>query len=159
MPFDVAIILGARIKPDGTPGPALSRRVAHGIALVEAGLAARLLMSGGAVAYPRPEAELMRDLARAAGLAPDQILIETASRSTIGNARHCQPIIAAAGWRDLALVTDACHLPRALYAFRHFGLAPTGLAASQSSWRAWTRERLALPWTALRLELGLGDGK
>ncbi|MEO0034044.1 MAG: hypothetical protein RLZZ501_67, partial [Pseudomonadota bacterium] len=82
-----------------------------------------------------------------------------ASRSTIGNARACRAIVAAEGWQRLALVTDACHLPRALYAFRRCGLLPTGLAAAPSSWRAWLREAIALPWTVLRIELGIGEGR
>jgi len=157
--FEAAIVLGARIGADGRPGAALRRRVAHGVSLVQDGRAARLLMSGGAVGHPRPEADLMRALALEAGLAPDQVLVETTSRTTIGNARACRAIVTAQGWRSLALVTDASHLPRALYAFHRFGLAPTGLAAAPSSWRAWLREVVALPWTVLRVELGLGEAR
>lgn len=159
MEFEAAIVLGARIGTDGRPGSALRRRVAHGVALVQAGRAARLLMSGGAVGHPTPEAEAMRALALAAGLAPEQVWVEATSRSTIGNARACRTIVVAEGWQRLALVTDACHLPRALYAFRRYGLRPAGLAAAPSRWRAWLREGLALPWTVLRIELGIGEGR
>lgn len=120
--FDCAIVLGAKINADGTPSPALRRRVDHAVSLVRAGRAANLLMSGGPVNHPTPEACLMRDLALAAGLAPDRVHVEATSRDTIGNARACAPIVAARGWTRLVVVTDRFHLPRAGLIFAAHGL-------------------------------------
>ena len=61
--YDAAIILGAMVRPDGSPSPALRRRVEHGVSLVQTGKVGYLLMSGGAVRHPVPEAEVMRNLA------------------------------------------------------------------------------------------------
>lgn len=157
-PFDVAIVLGASIGPDGGPSPALARRVAHAVELVRSGRVALLLMSGGPVRHPIPEARVMRDLALAAGVAPERIFVEEASRNTIGNARHCRPIVAAQGWERIVVVTDRCHLPRALYIFRRFGLRVSGAGVPApgrsvgAGWLGWGREMLALPWTAIRVE-------
>ena len=157
-PFEVAIVLGAPARPDGSPSPAQRRRVLAAVALVREGRAERLLMSGGPVLHPAPEAAMMRDLALAEGVAPERVLVEDRSINTIDNARRSGPIIAHHRWRRLALVTDVFHLPRALYVFRRFGLAATGIAAYPQGWPrsewwlAWGRELLALPWTLLRVE-------
>jgi uncharacterized SAM-binding protein YcdF (DUF218 family) len=37
--------------------------------------------------------------------------------------------MAARGWTHALVVTDPCHLPRALFAFRRFGVAAEGCAA------------------------------
>ncbi|KAF0223696.1 MAG: hypothetical protein FD176_1722 [Rhodospirillaceae bacterium] len=120
--FHCAIVLGAKVMADGSPSPALARRVAHAAALAQGGRVAHLLMSGGAVNHPTPEAQVMRNLAMAAGIAADRIVIEDRSRNTIGNARYCAPIIAAHGWTRLLLVTDTFHLPRARLIFARHGL-------------------------------------
>lgn len=121
--FQCAIVLGAKVMTDGSPSPALARRVAHAVGLVRSGRVAHLLMSGGAVNHPTPEAQIMRDLAIAAGIATDRITIEDRSRNTIGNARYSAPIITARGWTRLLLVTDTFHLPRARLIFAHHGLS------------------------------------
>lgn len=157
-PFDAAIVLGASVAPDGGPSPALARRVACAVDLAVSGQVAAVLMSGGPVRHPRPEAEVMRDLALAAGLAPERIFIEAASRNTIGNAVGCRPIVVAQGWRRLLLVTDPHHLPRALYTFRRLGLPVSGVAAERPEqpgsewWLGWGREMLAFPWAMIRVE-------
>ena len=156
--YDAAIVLGAMVRPDGSPSPALRRRVEHAAALFQAGSVGHLLMSGGAVRHPVPEAEVMRDLALAAGIAPQRIVTETQSFNTIGNARLCAPLVAERGWSRLLLVTDACHIPRSLYIFHRLGLPVTPAAAwpqgwpQREWWGAWAREAAALPWTVARVE-------
>ena len=156
--FDVAIVLGATLLPDGRPSPALERRVLHAVGLAQAGRVGHLLMTGGPVRHPRPEALAMRDLALAAGLDGGRLAVEVEARNTIDNARLSRPIVAARGWRRLAVVTDAYHLPRALYVFRRSGLAVAGLPAfphgfpGRDWWLACLREAGALPWTVARVE-------
>ncbi|MDA8231934.1 MAG: YdcF family protein [Magnetospirillum sp.] len=156
--FDAAIVLGAKVGADGSPSQALERRVSHAVALVRAGRVAHLLMSGGAVGHPLPEAQVMRELAVTRGMAPERISVEDRSRNTIENARLSAAIAAARGWRHLALVTDAYHLPRALYIFHRLGVPVAGFGArppgggGRGWWTASLREAVALPWTVLRVE-------
>lgn len=157
-PFDAAIILGALLRPDGSPGPALLRRVAHGIRLAQSGRVTHLVMSGGAVGHPVPEALVMRDLALAAGVPPERVHVETEALNTIGNALHSRRMAEEKGWTRVLVVTDAWHMPRALYAFRRLGLrvraAPAWPESSpKGQWYlAWAREAFALPWTVIRVE-------
>jgi uncharacterized SAM-binding protein YcdF (DUF218 family) len=156
--FDVAIVLGAQVLPDGRPSPALARRVAHAVALARSDLVGTLLMSGGPVSHPIPEAHVMRDLAIAAGIAPHRIHVEDRSRDTIANARLSVPIVVGQDWRRVLVVTDSFHLPRALYIFRRAGLTVTGFPARPQRpgpewWLAHAREALAFIKTVYRLDI------
>ena len=164
-PYDVAIILGARLRADGTPSPALLRRVGHGVALLRRGQAGALLMTGGATAplatgAPMAAAPAMRALALAAGVDPDCVHVEDRARNTIENALFSAPLVRARGWRRLVVVTDAFHVPRARYVFRRLGL-PADWAAVRPArpsvhwWLAHAREVAALPWTVWRVEAAL----
>jgi uncharacterized SAM-binding protein YcdF (DUF218 family) len=71
-----------------------------------------------------PEPERLAALLRAAGVPAERIVVETGSRNTRENAREAARIAAARGWRRIALVTSAAHVPRALGCFRAAGLDP-----------------------------------
>ncbi len=158
--YDAAIVLGAMVRPDGGPSPAMVRRVEHAVRLAQAGVVGHLLMSGGAVCHPTPEARVMRDMAVVAGIRPERVATEEGSLNTIGNALLSRPIVAQRGWKRLLLVTDACHIPRSLYVFHRLGLPVRPAAALPEGWPlrewwgAWLREAAALPWTVMRVEYG-----
>jgi uncharacterized SAM-binding protein YcdF (DUF218 family) len=156
--FDAIVVLGAAVGVGGGPSAALRRRVTEGVRRLEAGAAPVLLLSGGkggGTGGGRPaEAEVMRDLALAAGVAEERLVLETESRSTLENARCSARIMGARGWTKALVVTDAVHLPRALLAFRALGIdakgaAVAGGARDQPLW-AWpyhlAREALAFLW-------------
>lgn len=155
--YDVAIILGARLRADGEPSPAMVRRVGHGVQLLQAGRARSLLMTGGDTGGGITEARAMAALAERAGVAPAVIHLEERARNTIENALFSAPLVRRAGWRRLLVVTDSFHRPRAAYIFRRLGLdvAMAGVHPDRPSgqwWMAHLREVAALPWTVLRVE-------
>jgi len=162
-PYHVAIVLGARIEPDGTPSPAMVRRVELGLRLLQQGRTDALLMTGGATTSATPEAWTMRDLALAAGAPAGRVHVEDRALNTIQNALFSAPLIAGQGWSRLLVVTDTFHCLRARYIFRRFGLAVDMAGArpqapSRDWWLAHLREAAALPWTVLRVERALRRG-
>jgi uncharacterized SAM-binding protein YcdF (DUF218 family) len=161
-PFDAIVVLGAAVGADGRPGKALRRRVAEGVRRLEAGAAPVLLLSGGKGDGVPAEAEAMRDLALAAGVSDEQLVLEAESRSTLENARCSARIMRARGWRRALVVTDAVHLPRALMAFRALGIDVKGAAAQGGArdepvW-AWpvhlAREALTFLWYGVLIAAG-----
>jgi uncharacterized SAM-binding protein YcdF (DUF218 family) len=120
--FDVIVVLGG-------PEDAMKRRTAQGVSLLAAGVAERLILSGGGGRH-RPEAETMRDLALAAKVSPARLVLEQKSLSTLENAIHSARIMQAEGWRTALIVTDALHLPRARLAFRVAGVKARGSAVA-----------------------------
>ena len=152
-PRQAIVVLGARVLPDGTPSEALVARVQHAVALHRAGAGAKLVFSGagpGAVS----EAEVARQLAIAAGVAPEACLLEPESHSTFDNARRTVELLRRERLSDVWLVTDDFHALRAVAHFRRAGLivaaAPVTRALSRPSRLRWTlREVAALvrrPW-------------
>jgi uncharacterized SAM-binding protein YcdF (DUF218 family) len=133
----------------------LRRRVGRGVDLYKEGAADLIVLSGGG---PMPEAEIMRDVALAAGVPADALLLEPASCDTLGNARECARLLAARGLQSVILVSDRTHLPRAALLFRLAGLrvAGRGGVAPRSPLVELIlalREILALPRSLVR---GLG---
>lgn len=124
--IDAVVVLGAALTEAGAAGPALRRRLAHGVEVWKQRDASYLLVSGGIVGPPPAEAEVMRALAIELGVPPERIVVEDRARNTFENAVYSGRIFRERGWRRLAVVTDAFHMPRALFVFRRLGLPVLG---------------------------------
>ena len=104
----------------------MDRRVRHGVRLFHEGAANFLLMSGGCNGHSTPEAVLMRALAVEEGVPEGSIVLESRSTRTLENAFFSIAMIEKRGWTRTLVVTDRFHLPRALFAFRCFGIKAMG---------------------------------
>jgi len=153
---EVIVVLGARLRPDGSPGSALSRRIAAGVALYRQGAAPLLLLSGGG-GRGRAEAQAMAEAALAAGVPRSALLIEAGSSNTVENAFLSAALLGKLGLGSVLLVSERYHLFRARLLFRRAGLIVVdGVAPPadfRKDWPMWLREAVALPrslWRARR---------
>ncbi len=128
--YDAVIVLGGFVDPAASRAsgetemsPAAERFVA-GLELFREGRARNILLSAGG---PDPEKGVEADFAgalyRRLGVPADRIVLERESRNTRENAERTATIVRERGFRSLALVTSAMHMPRAEAAFRRAGLA------------------------------------
>ena len=117
----VIVVLGARVWPDGRASAALERRMRLAISLYRAGLAPLLVLSGGG-RQAVPEAEVMRELALAAGVPAAALMLERRSRTTLENATETAKLLIPQGQTAVVLVTDGYHALRARLLFRMAGL-------------------------------------
>ncbi len=101
-------------------GAALGR-VVEGVRLHKAVPGSKLLLSGGAVFDPVPEAEVMVQIAVLLGVKPQDIMLESDSRDTAEEAALIAKMI---GRGKFILVTSAAHMPRSMALFRRRGLQP-----------------------------------
>ncbi len=101
-------------------------RTKRAVALVLAGEARYLVLTGSQRMVGGDSALSLARTARAAGVPPERILCETESRSTRENVLLARPLLQAHGLRRVALVTSRSHLLRALWAARR--------AAPQVEW-------------------------
>jgi len=125
-PADAAVIFGAQVYATGRPSPLLADRIATGIELYRAGLVPLLVMSGGDGADGFNEADVMRDVAIAAGVDPAAIIVDPAGDSTEATVANVSALLrarsgAARTWRLIA-VSQAYHLPRVQLAFANAGI-------------------------------------
>jgi uncharacterized SAM-binding protein YcdF (DUF218 family) len=96
-------------------------RVVEGVRLYKAIPGSKLLLSGGVVFDPVPEAEVMAQIAVLLGVKPQDIMLETESRDTPDQAKIVAEMI---GRERFILVTSAAHMPRSMALFRKRGLQP-----------------------------------
>lgn len=152
-----AVILGARVHPDGTPSPALVDRVRVGVALLKEGRAQRLVLSGGSPDGRPTEASIMARLARELGAAAELLVLEAQSQSTYENA--LRSVASLGGEQEILLVSCDFHLARATAHFRRRGLTvwPVPSTRALTTPRrliVTAKELLALlrrPWLIARL--------
>jgi uncharacterized SAM-binding protein YcdF (DUF218 family) len=121
--FDTLIVLGNPAKKDGTPGPEMRERVLEGVREYRAGVAPRIIMTGGAAHNDYVEAHVMAALAEAQGVPADAVLEEGQAKDTIQNAYYSVKIMQEHGWHSAEVVSSDSHLPRASLIFAHFPIA------------------------------------
>jgi uncharacterized SAM-binding protein YcdF (DUF218 family) len=121
--FDVILILGNPANDDGSIAPLAQSRVLEGIRQFRAGVAPRLLLTGGAVKNQFVEAEVMRQFALSQGVPASAIFTEDQSRNTLQNALFSYKIMQAHDWTSARVVSSPSHLRRASLIFKHYPLA------------------------------------
>jgi uncharacterized SAM-binding protein YcdF (DUF218 family) len=121
--FDTIIVLGYPAKPDGTPRPEMRERVLEGVREYRAGVAPRIIVTGGAAHNQYVEAHVMAKLAEAQGVPADAVIEEGQAHDTIQNAYYSVQIMEAHGWHSAEVVSSPSHLRRASLIFAHFPIA------------------------------------
>ena len=122
---DCILVLGAGLLPDGSPSLMLSERIQTGVDLYEAGVAPKLLMSGDHSRSDHDEVNAMKDAALARGVPSADIFMDHAGFATYDSFYRAGAIF---GVKRVVVVTQAYHLPRALWIARALGLEAVGVA-------------------------------
>ena len=126
MDADCILILGCGVREDDTPSLMLRDRLETGIALYEAGAAEKLLMSGDHGRKDYDEVNTMKDFAMERGIPSEDIFMDHAGFSTYDSMYRARDVFCA---KKVIIVTQAYHLPRALYVAEKLGLEAYGVAA------------------------------
>jgi vancomycin permeability regulator SanA len=122
----VALVFGAGLYPDGSPTPMLADRVALAVELYKSGRVRKLLMSGDHSRVDYDEVTAMRTHAIALGVPAEDVGRDHAGFSTYESCYRARAIF---GLERAILVTQAYHLPRAIYTCRALGIEASGIAA------------------------------
>jgi len=128
----VAIVFGAGLWRDGSPTPVLRDRVATAVDLYFAGKVVKLLMSGDNRFIYHNEPGAMREYALSLGVPDEDIVMDFAGRRTYDT---CYRAIHIFGVKEAVLITQAFHLPRAIYTCNQLGLPSIGAPADQREYR------------------------
>lgn len=119
----VALIFGALVYRSGEPSPVLRDRVLGGVELYEAGKVKKLLMSGGNLVVDYNEVQAMKNVALAAGIPEEDIVLDYGGRSTYDSCYRARHIF---GVERVVLVTQRFHISRATYTCRSLGIDAVG---------------------------------
>jgi SanA protein len=123
----VAVVLGAGLNRDGEPTVILRDRVETAAQLYFAGKVRKLLMSGDNRTIYHNEPGAMRDYAISLGVPPSAIVLDYAGRRTYDTCYRARAIF---GLSSVLVVTQAFHLPRALFLCDALGLKASGVEAN-----------------------------
>lgn len=149
-----AIVFGAGYWPSGRLSDALADRMEAAIDLYRAGKVNKLLLTGDNRTADYNEPEAMAEYAQARGVPREDLVLDYAGRRTYDS---CYRAGAIFGVERAVLVTQAFHLPRALYTCERLGLEVVGLAADRRGYirGSWYQLRevgaLARAWFDLNL--------
>lgn len=135
-----ALILGAAVWADG-PSPTLRRRTLRAAQLYHDGEVDQLIACGGLGKHPPSEAAAMYDLLVSAGVPAGAITLEDQSTTTGENIAMAVPLLKT---RDVVIVTDWYHGPRARLVARRNGLRAKSVASSMKGAKAAVQIRAVL---------------
>ncbi|MCA1667786.1 MAG: YdcF family protein, partial [Thermomicrobia bacterium] len=107
-------------------------RVKRAVTLYHAGLAPRIVVTGGVGEANVAEASVMQALAVAGGVPEEAVVIEARATRTLESARAIGAIGRQSGWRAVIVVSDPFHLRRTALLF---------LAEGFGVWSAATDDR------------------
>ncbi len=120
---DCILVLGAGLKPDGTPSDMLADRLKTAAQLYEAGAAPCILLSGDNSRKDYDESTAMREYAMSLGVPEDALVCDYAGFSTYESIYRARDIFSA---KRIIIVTQKYHLYRALYIADALGVEAVG---------------------------------
>jgi SanA protein len=132
IPQTVAIVFGAGLQRDGSPSPVLQDRVKTGAELYFSGKAQILLLTGDNRFIDYNEPGAMRAYALQLGVPEEAIVLDYAGRRTYDSCYRAKHIFEV---DQAILVTQAYHLPRALFLCNQLGISAQGVSADQRMYR------------------------
>jgi uncharacterized SAM-binding protein YcdF (DUF218 family) len=113
-PADAIVVMGAA-QYNGVPSRVFAARIDHAVSLYLAGVAPRLVMTGGKAEGDRTtEAAAGRAFAMRLGVPGEDILVEDRSRTTLESIRAVADLLDATGARSAIFVSDRPHMLRVL---------------------------------------------
>lgn len=124
--YSVALVLGAGVLPDGQPTPYLQRRLDSAVELYKAGKVTTLLLSADNSSSHHNEPVAMQKYVVEQGVNKDDTVLDYAGFNTYDSCYRAKAIF---GLKEAIVVTQAYHLPRAIWTCNHLGVKSVGVAA------------------------------
>lgn len=155
---DAIVVLGAA-QYNGHPSPVLKARLDHGIALYKAGLAPRLMVTGGtASGDTESEAMVSRRYVLSNGVPDSVIIVRPEGRSTEASMEAVGLWLKQRNLHSVLLVSDPFHMCRLRFEARRMDLipysSPTRTSPISSSYRGelgyFATEALKMPVSWVR---------
>lgn len=120
---DVALVLGSKVEPDGTPSARLRARLDRTVELHQAGFFPEVIVSGGFGKEGYDEGTVMKDYLVSKGIPADRIIVDNAGNTTLESARNTQRIARQRRFGSVFVISQYFHVPRSRMAVERFGIA------------------------------------
>ncbi|MCX4470100.1 YdcF family protein [Micromonospora sp. NBC_01655] len=120
----VALVLGTKVHPDGTPSPFLTARLEIAQRLLTAGKVRAILLSGDNMNPDYDEPTAMRRWLLDQGVPAEKVVLDYAGFDTYDSCARAKRIF---GVERATVVTQSFHLPRAVAVCRRLGVDASGV--------------------------------
>ena len=137
-PAPVALVLGAKVFPDGTPSPFLTARLDLAKRLYDAGRVEVIIVSGDNNAPEYDEPAAMHDYLINAGVPESKLVVDTEGFDTYESCIRARQIFNVS---RLIMVTQSYHLPRAVATCRALGVDAMGVGDDSAREHPWSWRR------------------
>ena len=161
---DCIIVLGAAVKPDGSPSLMLRDRLEKAVELYEAGVSDKIIVSGDHREDDYDEVNTMKQFLIDAGIPSEDIFMDHGGLSTYDTMYRAVNIFSV---KKAVVVTQKYHMYRALYVAKSLDIDVYGVNAKEVDYNGQIkrdiREVLArikdVGWTILKPESVVGGDK
>lgn len=148
--YEVGIVFGAGVKPEGVPSDMLEDRLLTAEELYRNGKVEKILVSGDNSQEHYNEPQVMYDYLVEKGVPEDRVIRDYAGRRTYDTCYRAKEIF---GVDKALLISQGYHLPRSIYLCESFDIESTGYSATRREYLYETfyesREVIALYWSTL----------
>ena len=125
---DCLIIMGARVRNNGEPSGAMTRRVDSAVLSGVKKPDTIFLVTGGIGESGFSEAETMKNMLLKSGIPEQNILLEGESTNTILSVKYCTRILKNRNdIETIYIISDIYHIPRCRWLFLLFGIKTKSL--------------------------------
>jgi vancomycin permeability regulator SanA len=121
---DVALVLGNKVNPDGSPSPRLKARLDTAVDLFNKGYFPKVIVSGGTGIEGVPEGTAMKSYLVSAGIPDSVILVDNQGVDTQASAENTVSILQAGQMKSVLVITQYFHIPRSKLALSKLGVSP-----------------------------------
>lgn len=127
---DCIIVLGAKLRPDGSVNQTLKNRCDTAVDAWKRGVAEKIIACGGQMkGEPYPHSHAMRSYMLGCGVPEHALLVEDRSVNTVENLRNVKKIMESRGMQHAAVVTSDYHLTRAMWIVSAQKISAGGIGA------------------------------
>ena len=124
--YDCILVLGAAVRPDGSPSPMLEDRLRGAVELYKSGASDVILLSGDNSGEDYDEVSCMEKYCLESGVPQSAIVRDDIGFSTSESAYNT---VRSLGYSDVIVVTQEYHLYRAMYMIKRLGAQADGFAS------------------------------
>ena len=125
--YEAIVVLGASIKPDGTPSNMLEDRLRGAVELYKKGIAPKIIVSGDRSSDGYDEPASMKKYCESRGVPSADIITDGKGYSTYESMHN---VVNEMGLKSIIVVTQQYHTYRAVYTARKMGADADGFSTN-----------------------------
>jgi SanA protein len=155
IPFNqFTLVLGAGLEKNGLPTEILSDRVETAIKLLDNNKTDLLILSGSANSFNYNEPESMKAFAKSLGVEDSKLIMDFEGISTFNSVLN---LVNYVNIKQIIIVTQNFHLPRAIWLAEQLGFIAYGISANLYKFSGfkiacwYLREIIASPFNLLKV--------